>query len=77
MSPRDVIADIRRRYKVDVPQSEDDDPRVGMAGRLLPLVTEELYESRTHFFTELLQNADDNQYGDGLVPCFVLRRFRD
>lgn len=77
MSPRDVIADIRRRYKVDVPHSEDDDPRVGMAGRLLPLVTEELYESRTHFFTELLQNADDNQYGDGLVPCFVLRRFRD
>lgn len=66
-SPREVIEDIRRRYRVDGPPG-DDDPYREMAGGLLPLVTDELYESRTHFFTELLQNADDNSYAVGVVP---------
>jgi hypothetical protein len=52
---------------VDDP-SGDDDPYREMAGGLLPLVTDELYESRTHFFTELLQNADDNSYAVGVLP---------
>lgn len=67
-SPREVIEDIRRRYRVDGPPG-DDDPYREMAGGLLPLVTDELYESRTHFFTELLQNADDNSYPAGVVPA--------
>jgi len=71
LSPRDVIADIRRRYRVDAPVG-DDDPYREMAGGLLPLVTDELYESRTHFFRELLQNADDNLYAEGVVPTLQL-----
>lgn len=70
-SPREVIADIRRRYRVDAPVG-DDDPYREMAGGLLPLVTDELYESRTHFFRELLQNADDNLYATGVVPTLQL-----
>lgn len=71
MSPHDVIADIRRRYRADAPAS-DDDPYREMAGGLLPLLTDELYESRTHFFRELLQNADDNAYGPCAVPTLQL-----
>jgi|GEM_PF-6647461 len=70
-SPRDVIADIRRRYRLDAPAG-DDDPYREMAGGLLPLVTDELYESRTHFFRELLQNADDNLYAAKVVPTLQL-----
>lgn len=72
LSPREVIADIRRLYRVDQPPAEDEDLRVGMAGRLLPLVTNELYESGTHFFRELLQNADDNSYSSTVVPTITL-----
>lgn len=72
LSPREVIADIRRLYRADLPPAEDEDLRVGMAGRLLPLVTNELYESGTHFFRELLQNADDNSYSSAVVPSVTL-----
>lgn len=71
LSPRDVIADIRRSFRVDGP-ARDDDPYREMASSLLPLVTDELYESRTHFFRELLQNADDNLYAKGVVPTLEL-----
>lgn len=71
-TPREVIADIRRLYRADLPPAEDEDLRVGMAGRLLPLVTNELYESDTHFFRELLQNADDNSYSSAVVPSLTL-----
>lgn len=70
-TPREVVADIRRRYRADE-LAGDDDPYREMAGGLLPLVADELYESRTHFFRELLQNADDNAYGPGVVPTLVL-----
>lgn len=70
-TPREVVADIRRRYRADEPASDDDLYRE-MVGGLLPLVADELYESSTHFFRELLQNADDNSYGPGVVPTLVL-----
>lgn len=70
-SPGDVVADIRRKYRVDMPVG-DDDPVFDIAVGVLPLVGDELYESRTHFFTELLQNADDNAYAASAVPALTL-----
>ncbi|OQR87692.1 phosphoserine aminotransferase [Achlya hypogyna] len=36
--------------------------------RALKRLSEELYAASTHFVLELLQNADDNAYADGVVP---------
>eukprot|EP01001_Neometanema_parovale_P004787 NODE_1704_length_1635_cov_82.102513_g1624_i0.p1 GENE.NODE_1704_length_1635_cov_82.102513_g1624_i0~~NODE_1704_length_1635_cov_82.102513_g1624_i0.p1 ORF type:complete len:543 (+),score=154.13 NODE_1704_length_1635_cov_82.102513_g1624_i0:64-1629(+) len=39
----------------------------------LRLLSEELYSTSTHFFLELIQNADDNVYGPGVTPTFKIR----
>ena len=36
--------------------------------RALKLLSEDLYSTKTHFVLELVQNADDNGYGKGVVP---------
>ncbi|GLE01341.1 hypothetical protein PINS_up010171 [Pythium insidiosum] len=43
--------------------------------RALQRLSDELYSEKTHFMLELLQNADDNVYADGVTPRaeFVLR----
>lgn len=37
----------------------------------LRLLSDDLYASQTHFVLELIQNADDNEYGPGLKPCIT------
>ena len=63
--PKEVIEDIRAGYKVD-------DPTAGMLqeelNSALTALSLELYSDETHFVLELIQNADDNDYGAGVVP---------
>lgn len=70
-SPREVIEEIRRRYRVGESINESD-PYHEIARGTVPLVTDELYESNTHFFSELLQNADDNEYPSDVTPELVI-----
>ncbi len=76
LSPRKVIEEIRRRYRVDE-NIDESDPYHEIARGTVPLVTDELYESNTHFFSELLQNADDNEYPPGVTPELVIELYED
>ncbi|KAI9435206.1 hypothetical protein F5148DRAFT_989928 [Russula earlei] len=40
---------------------------------LLPRLSKDLYNKKTHFLLELLQNADDNTYLDGITPTLCLQ----
>jgi uncharacterized protein DUF3883 len=76
LSPREVIEEIRRRYRVGE-SIDETDPYHEIARGTVPLVTDELYESNTHFFSELLQNADDNEYPPGVTPELVIELHED
>lgn len=41
---------------------------------LLATIAEDLNSKESHFILELIQNADDNHYKDGVTPslCFTL-----
>jgi hypothetical protein len=36
-------------------------------------LTNDLYNKKTHFLLEVIQNADDNTYGANIVPTLRLR----
>lgn len=75
-SPREVIEAIRKGYRVGE-KIDESDPYHEIARGTVPLVTDELYESNTHFFFELLQNADDNEYTAGVTPELVIEVYED
>jgi hypothetical protein len=75
-SPREVIEAIRKGYRVGE-KIDESDPYHEIARGTVPLVTDELYESNTHFFSELLQNADDNEYPPGVTPELVIEVYGD
>lgn len=75
-SPRQVINRIRERYRVGE-KIDESDPYHEIARGTVPLVTDELYESNTHFCSELLQNADDNEYPPGVTPELVIEVHKD
>lgn len=75
-TPREVIDEIRKRYRVGETINESD-PYHEIARGTVPLVTDELYESNTHFFSELLQNADDNEYPPEVTPELVIELYED
>ena len=62
---RAVIAEIRaeRMMDVDVPSTvlPGMDSLRAMCGRALDKLSRDLYESRSHFLFEMLQNSDDNR----------------
>jgi hypothetical protein len=62
MTKRDVIDDIRKEY-ADL----KDKPRKSLVNSLRKLA-DELYAKDTHFILELIQNAEDNTYKDGIIP---------
>ncbi len=73
LSPREVVEQIRRdEYLIGVELA----PAIARAtrglkrklGNSLKLLSEDLYSSDAHFILELIQNADDNNYPDGVVP---------
>lgn len=35
-------------------------------------ISDELYSKATHFLLELIQNADDNRYSDGITPTLKI-----
>jgi hypothetical protein len=65
LPPYEVIQEIRKGYKVD-------DPSAGMLheelNSALTALSIELYSDETHFVLELIQNADDNDYGEAVIP---------
>jgi hypothetical protein len=36
-------------------------------------LSSDLYNKKTHFLLEFIQNADDNTYGDDVIPTLELR----
>lgn len=76
LTPREVIEEIRQRYRVGETIDESD-PYHEIARGTVPLVTDELYESNTHFFSELLQNADDNEFPPDENPELVIAAYQD
>ena len=76
MTPRQVIEAIRRGYRIGEPR-DGWDPIQRIAKGAIPLLSDELYESRTHFFFELLQNADDNDFESGVIPTLLIEAFND
>jgi hypothetical protein len=60
----------------------DDDPSArhpavpelrGKLERALERLSNDLYNKKTHFLLEVIQNADDNMYGASIVPTLRLR----
>jgi hypothetical protein len=70
-TPREVIEHIRR-YEFGIGASLDAEGRVVVANMqrryqsLLETVAEDLNSKESHFILELVQNADDNKYSDGV-----------
>jgi hypothetical protein len=72
-SPREIIEDIRKN-KFGIGLQTDPKAEKVIEGlkrtlnRTLEQLSEDLYSKETHFILELIQNADDNNYDDGVVP---------
>lgn len=68
MTKRQIIEDIRAQYS-----GLKDMPRESLASSVKTLA-DDLYAKDFHFIFELIQNAEDNEYGPGVVPSlrFVL-----
>ena len=71
--PREHIEYIRREdYGVDPEASEQEQRRLkslrNKLDRTLKILAEDLYSKQTHFVLELIQNADDNTYLEGVLP---------
>lgn len=71
--PREHIEYIRREdYGVDPEASEQEQRRLkslrDKLDRTLKILAEDLYSKQTHFVLELIQNADDNTYLEGVLP---------
>ncbi|EJD00234.1 uncharacterized protein FOMMEDRAFT_170214 [Fomitiporia mediterranea MF3/22] len=65
MDAKNVILDIRNRYKVDEDLPSD---LLEITEQALELLSEQLYSTDTHFIMEFVQNADDNEYEKGIEP---------
>ena len=67
-SPRAVVERLRMEKLV----GGSSDPAVkslqATLGRALEKLSRDLYSSSSHFFSELVQNCDDNDYPDGVNP---------
>ncbi|KAI0316836.1 hypothetical protein OF83DRAFT_1172519 [Amylostereum chailletii] len=72
----DLIQQIRFEHGFDhsVPRSQND-PLLHLRGKLeraVERLSYDLYNKKTHFLLEFIQNADDNLYGHGVVPTLEL-----
>ena len=71
---RELIEKIQREYGFDPTSGDRLDGTAGLSrmqqgyGNALQLLSRELYNYDGHFLLELLQNADDNSYPDGVEP---------
>eukprot|EP00741_Cyanophora_paradoxa_P009246 tig00001416_g8956.t1 len=76
---RAIVESIRRdEFAIGVQLDEEGRRAMGVQqerlGRALARLSSELYSTDTHFVLELVQNADDNRYGEEVLPslAFVL-----
>lgn len=75
---RGVINDIASRWTGDSPEAVSEEARESLTfmrqtlAAAALLVAHDLYESQAHFLYELLQNADDNKYLEGVTPSVQL-----
>lgn len=65
LEPREFIAEIRTSYRIDDPGTKMLREQLN---NTLKLLSEDLYSDDTHFVSELIQNADDNEYEPNVVP---------
>ncbi|KAI9443898.1 hypothetical protein H4582DRAFT_2071449 [Lactarius indigo] len=72
----ELIRIIREQHGFDDDQSTPS-PAVrelrGKLERALERLSSDLYNKKTHFLLEFIQNADDNTYADGVTPSLNLR----
>lgn len=68
LSPKKFIAEIRSSYKIDDPGTQMLREQLNNS---LKLLSEDLYSDDTHFVSELIQNADDNDYETNVVPSLI------
>ncbi|KAI4755442.1 hypothetical protein E4T52_12458 [Aureobasidium sp. EXF-3400] len=61
------IRDIRNKHGADQPKENEGFLRRGFGG-MLDMLSKQLYSQPSHFLFELIQNADDNTYADGVQP---------
>lgn len=77
--PRSVIERIRTEdYLLDIDQESDRVRRGAKSlhkklNSALDLLSKDLYSKKSHFLLELIQNADDNEYAEGVVPHLTLK----
>ncbi|KAI0058520.1 hypothetical protein BV25DRAFT_1919220 [Artomyces pyxidatus] len=73
---RDLIDSIRRGHGFDgAAQHAADGPVVALRGKLeraLERLSSDLYNKKTHFLLEFIQNADDNDYSSNVAPSLEL-----
>lgn len=72
-SPREVIEDIRKnKYGIGLKTDSQTEKVIeGLKSTLnnaLEQLSEDLYSKENHFILELIQNADDNDYENGVAP---------
>ena len=79
MTPRDVIERIRTEdYLLDIDEESDRVKRGATSlhkklNNALKLLSDDLYSKKSHFVLELVQNADDNDYLNGVVPQLTFK----
>ena len=79
MKPRDVIECIRTEdYLLDIDEESDRVKRGATSlhkklNNALKLLSDDLYSKKSHFVLELVQNADDNDYLNGVVPQLTFK----
>ncbi|PSN64192.1 hypothetical protein BS50DRAFT_648118 [Corynespora cassiicola Philippines] len=66
IEPRRLIESIQARFN-----SAFSEELAQIVTDLLDLATSEIYDSSTHFIEELLQNADDNEYDENVLPTLA------
>jgi hypothetical protein len=63
---------IRHWYDVRSPQKNTPET-INDLNRSIAALSDKLYSTKTHFLLELIQNADDNSYFDGVEPELTFR----
>ncbi|CAN0842933.1 Protein NO VEIN [Linum grandiflorum] len=64
-TPRQHIEELRRtRFSI----GEKENPLASMLDQAVKYLSAELYAKDVHFLMELIQNAEDNEYSDGVDP---------
>ena len=64
----ELIKSIREKFPLDGVPENNEDPVRSIAQFGIKLFVNETFQSPTHFVTELIQNADDAEYGQNVVP---------